>query len=385
MNQLSLFEPPSEMSESQINARDLLKNLIDGGKLSISSFDFCPFCEEKGFELLASIDRHGIGCEARLCDTCGLVYTTPHIAPDSMALFYRDIYGPLNFRVKNGKYLFNQVHGENLHSYVKEFMPQVTQVLDIGAGTGDVIKYFSTLYPNVQFTGFEYNEDYIKSFQATEKCRLLYGGVEEALKLGIKFDFIILSHLFEHIVDLNEFLSKIKLVSAPEAIVYIEVPGIFGYLKDTAHYDYSFENFHTIAHVYNFTLSSLGKVLERNGLKILKGEEKVKCLSTFSSKYLGKTSESLHVWSFVKVSLPFLKENYLDDFRPYLHHQLARYDYPLRQIKMQYFLSEFNSLNGEVRRLREVEKEFNNFKKYPVRYILKKIVSRFSSFFSNSF
>lgn len=378
---LTLTPPPTKMSDSQLAARERLKALIENSEIQLGEFDFCPSCGISDFESLSQIDRHGINCEARLCNECSVVYTTPHIASSSLPVFYNEIYGPLNFHEKKSNYLFSNVQGENLYTYVLEFLPDIKNILDIGAGTGDVVKYFAGMMPHSQVVGVEYNQDYVDQFVKTNNSQLMFGGIDEVISSNEKYDLIVLSHLFEHIVDLNEFLDKIKKISNPHTILYIEVPGIFGYFKDTAHYQYKFEHFHTIAHVYNFTMQSLCRVLGKNGFVLIKGDEKVRGLFTTSDRYSGRNHESVRISHFIRNTLPILEDSFFSKMRPFFSNNISRYEFPLKEIEMAKQLVKSERIATRLKGVENFEQKYNEILARPYNFIAlliwKKICKKF--------
>jgi ubiquinone/menaquinone biosynthesis C-methylase UbiE len=365
-----------EMTMSQIEAKGKFLKLVDSGQVKLAEFQCCPSCRNPEFKVLVKEDRHGISCEARLCTSCGLVFSSPHVALESIEYFYNHIYGRLNYKTSTPKHLFSQVQGDNIFNFISEFSKDIKSIVDIGAGSGDVVKVFSAKLENAQVIGIDYNEELVNRFKATRNSKMVVGGVEELEHGEQKFDLIILSHVLEHIVDLQGFFKKIKTLLNQNSLIYIEVPGIFGYFRDSHYYEHSFEIFHTIAHVYNFTLMTLQRVLEENGFEIIKGDEKIRILVRVSQKKSIESFEYLRVSNFLEKTLPHVRNNYFNSMKPYLSHEIARYDYPLKEVELSKVilkLKEFDNLNKEVIRLREIEKEYNCIKNNPITFIFRKL------------
>ena len=78
-------------------------------------------------------------------------------------------------------------------------------------------------------------------------------------------DVIILSHVLEHIPDLQEFLAQVTALLAPGGVLYVCVPTL-----ETLGSAYGHNLFFYLqnAHVYCFSLPTLTAVLERAGLSV---------------------------------------------------------------------------------------------------------------------
>jgi SAM-dependent methyltransferase len=73
-----------------------------------------------------------------------------------------------------------------------------------------------------------------------------------------KFDLIILSHVVEHILDVEAFMAEIVTHLNPGGHIYIEVPDIT---------DFCMGAFQT-AHVYYFTIAHMNALCASAGLKV---------------------------------------------------------------------------------------------------------------------
>ena len=94
----------------------------------------------------------------------------------------------------------------------------------------------------------------------------------KSIKKEIKFDIIIYSHVFEHILDLKKEIEEIKERLNPNGRLYIEVPGI---LNLHGNYRSNLNRYLQNAHTYNFSLTTLCNILKINGFKLVSGNEKV--------------------------------------------------------------------------------------------------------------
>ena len=88
-------------------------------------------------------------------------------------------------------------------------------------------------------------------------------------------DILILSHIVEHFVDLKESLKLIDELTHKDTLVYIEVPGVLD-LKDKEEYMYDYQDYNIIAHIHNFSLTTLTNVFASKGFKLIKGSEYIR-------------------------------------------------------------------------------------------------------------
>ena len=100
------------------------------------------------------------------------------------------------------------------------------EFLDIGAGFGHILYALSQKFPLSTRLAIEFSEictNHLKSI-GTE---VYTDPVEEVLpKLEGQFDLIVMSHVFEHLLQLRPILRLIRNSLVPGGILYIEVPHI---------------------------------------------------------------------------------------------------------------------------------------------------------------
>lgn len=101
------------------------------------------------------------------------------------------------------------------------------KLLDIGCGPGTIsnLGYYNKFRKGYTIYGVDFLKENIK----TIKKRVPYGffKVGDAEKLSFsnsEFDYILLRHVLEHVVNLNKVLKEINRVSKSGAILHIAVP-----------------------------------------------------------------------------------------------------------------------------------------------------------------
>jgi SAM-dependent methyltransferase len=116
------------------------------------------------------------------------------------------------------------------------------------------------------------------------------GSLFDDLDLGT-FDFILLSHVLEHIVELRPFLWRVQSLLKPEGQLYIEVPDAMDFFLST-NPDDGFQIEHhepflqfSVEHVNYFTARSLENLLARNGFERVWVEPQSQTLSVVASVF----------------------------------------------------------------------------------------------------
>lgn len=264
-----------------------------------------------------------------------MVYTNPVLAQESLPDFYNEEYYRLNYgRAKLVDHLYDEEQGHFVFQFVREFLTEMEKdeliVAEIGCGASDILKFFKDrrdeIGKRISVYGTEYSEEYIVFAANKYDISVLKGGTEALVERKIKADLLVLSHVFEHMIDIRAELALIKKVVSKGGIVYIEVPGITG-VHNGIWYEHDFTKFHTLAHIYNFSLRTLGNVMQQNGFEIIKGDEVVRVVTKRISKGMGlKPIESDYprIERYLRLELPYHRQR-----SPYrkrinkLEHQLA--------------------------------------------------------------
>lgn len=309
------------LNEVQKNSRIELANHIQHGEYSIQEILNCPFCGTSNPDIIAVNDRHGLPVKAQLCRNCGLIWSTPILSDESLPAYYNHIYHRLNYgKEETIEHLFNPRQGELIFGFLREFLQKNNQIIicEIGCGACDILHYFQNCFSerniNTQIYGTEFSKSYIASAKEKYGVDVFQGGIHTLIDHGIKSDLLIYSHVFEHIIDLKSELQLIKQVLSPKGLLYIEVPGVIDILHNNPYYQFRFDNFHTLAHIYNFNLGTLKNVLGNAGFLLIKGNEKVQALfsvaeETETSSPLSYNNEYMRIKSYLQHSLPYICEN----------------------------------------------------------------------------
>jgi SAM-dependent methyltransferase len=304
---------PRQLNEVTNKYKKLMLEELQNGKIKTEEVTVCQ-CGSNKLEQLTKIDRFGLPFGSFICQDCGLILTSPRIQQSSLSYYYNKFYHPLNYgkeSIKDNTALFAVGQGKKIYHLVEQYLPKDKNlvVLEIGAGTGNVLKEFkeeASLNNYVVYeTGTEYSDDCIEKC-LVNKINVVYGDLESISKENKKYDLIILSHVFEHFINIDIELKLINNLLSDSGILYIEVPGMLVTHKKP-YYNFSFLGYSIHAHIYNFTQNTLARIVEFYGYQIVYGNEEVELILQKGSQKINKSNEYLKIMHY----LSFLYDNYV--------------------------------------------------------------------------
>jgi len=265
--------------------KELLLKDIESKKILLETVEECICCKNKTFEKLLDVDRFDLPFGSYICKSCGLVTTSPRIKQESLPYYYDKYYHPLNYgkeNLDNQTALFKKGQGEKIFDTLYPYIQNKSnlKILEVGAGVGNVLEEFKDKAVdnsiNIELYGTEYSHDCI--VQCMRKgLNMIEGNAQSVLNLNQKFDIIILSHVFEHFIDLENELSILKKLLKKNGLLYIEVPGILT-IHDKPYYNFSFLGYSVHAHMYNFSSITLQNIVNKYGFIQVESNETVEAI-----------------------------------------------------------------------------------------------------------
>lgn len=266
-----------ELTELQKRMKKQIEMKI---KQNLYQFEFVPccICNNKNFISLSEKDRYGLHTSVVICRICGLIQTNPRMNQDSYNDFYKCEYRKLYTNIEKPSDLFFldlYKKGEGIYSYLLKNnllkkSPANSYVLEIGCSSGGILKFFKDKGFNIK--GIDLDEEYIQFGRKNYNLDLEVGILKD-IKKNFTPDIIIYSHVFEHILSLNEELILINNLISDGGVLYIELPGVKN-LKNS--YKNNFLRYLQNAHTYHFSLASLTNLLKINGFQLIVGDEYIK-------------------------------------------------------------------------------------------------------------
>ncbi len=277
------------MNEVVIETVAAFRKAIENGEIKLEEITHSPF-GGKPLLPLSEIDRFALPFGSWLCPDSGLVVTSPRIKETSLPLYYEKYYHPMNYgkrEMSMQQSLFAAGQGEKVWDILKPYLQggiqKKLEVLEIGAGLGDVLNGLQNKASRdgieVDAVGTEFSSQ-CKIIAQNRGIKMIAGGFQEALALNKRYDIVILSHVFEHLTNLGDSMEYLHQLLAPKGLLYIEVPGIMA-LNRRPVYDFNFIRYSIHAHIYNFNLTSLAYILKQGRFHLLSGNEE--CEAIFSA------------------------------------------------------------------------------------------------------
>jgi SAM-dependent methyltransferase len=264
------------LSPVQRAHRRSLLNKIEIGQYSMEAVPACLCGTPEGI-LVADHDRYGIPVGFVLCQTCGLVRTTPRLATAHLGEFYENEYHGLHFGVASPRpsaVLYRTGQGNAIFSFLANRLPPGSlRVADVGAGTGQVLREFEAAAGSrATGSGCEYASAFVAAGLAAG-TDLRQGGPETLAELA-PFDVVILSHVVEHFPEPVQDLAAVRALGHPGTLFYVEVPGLLT-IAQKPEYAYTLAHYLTLAHTFHFTLATLAATMQRAGFELVEGDETV--------------------------------------------------------------------------------------------------------------
>jgi len=333
---------PWNLNAIQKKYRDELLKLFSKQEEVLVEVKEC-YCGSKKLEKLAEKDRFGFPINSFICRDCGLIFCSPRLSEEFIPRFYKEFYYPLTFGRKGTEVpmdLVSPQQGYNIFEFCKFEISKLIKnkktlnIGEIGCASGNNLFQVATILKKMGYpctlSGCDYAEYYTKYKKNGLTIDYYFGGPEVLIQSNKKFDFLILSHVLEHIIDLKKFKRDISKLLANNGLLYIEVPGILD-LKSRYVYDCDLLKYLTLAHIYNFSLTTLRNVMTPE-FELVKGDEYSRALFRRSQN---DKSDKLNDY--------FRIINYLKD--------------------LEVNLEKYNSLNPDKKLTKRIKRKFSRLKR----------------------
>jgi SAM-dependent methyltransferase len=264
--------PVIEMNEVRLEARDGLIARLADGTYEMEAVP-CALCAASSFTALSAKDRYGLPMDVVACRQCGLVQTNPRMTADSYASFYDNEYRALElgrerptdeffeFQISRGRVIYRWLEKRRL------LPPPGGNVLDVGCGAGGNLVPFRDA--GYAVSGVDLGSAYVEYGRDAHALDLQTGTVADVAQPA---DLVIYRHVFEHLLDLEGELAELTKHLAPNAVVYVEVPGVKNLVSENG----DFLRYCQIPHVFHFSKSTLELALANGGFTMLDGDESVR-------------------------------------------------------------------------------------------------------------
>lgn len=189
------------------------------------------------------------------CNVCDICFAIPQYSQSQLDNYYSGCM----YWTNSSKNLSNYHYYQSFER-VEKTLPFLTEkrdlnILDIGAGLGMQRKVLSRTICNFNYFFIEPDDNLAASISKEKKTFRL----ESVDQAKVKFDFIYISHVLEHVANPVAFLQQIKSVLKKDGHIYIETPNADDQFKDDV-----------FPHCTFFTLDTLRKTIAHSGFKAIK-------------------------------------------------------------------------------------------------------------------
>jgi SAM-dependent methyltransferase len=230
----------------------------------------CNLCGGDYFTTICHMDRYGYVAEASLCNSCGLVFLNPRLTKSEYRYFYESVYRPLvsAFHGREINHLTIQkeqhTYAEELGDFLKQWIDQDGNLLDIGGSTGVVAAYFAQRFglsplcvdPSPQ----ELREAEDKGVRTV--CCMIE---DYELSDSPKFDLVLICQTVDHLLDVRSTLEKVRRLIKDDGLLFADIVDFrAAYLRNR-----SIEAAIKIDHPYYFTRETMAGFLSVSGFKII--------------------------------------------------------------------------------------------------------------------
>lgn len=269
--------PPVSMSAPQKEAWELfLKDIHARGKYV--DLTECPFCKAAEFTKISERDARGLPCEVAVCDVCGGCFKSKILDPEANRYLYEKV-----SYILRGKYRSPGAVEALFRKRVKEFayprygfirhFAELEQDMDLIAefGCGDGANLVPWRDDGFSVIGIEFDAVMVE-FGKSKGLDLVQGDFMTHDLGGARPKLVILSHLLEHVTDIDAVLSRIHSVLDPYGYLFIEVPGVKGQGLGRPLSSFDAE------HNYYFDLECLSSALRKNRFSVAYGDEYIRVL-----------------------------------------------------------------------------------------------------------
>lgn len=203
------------------------------------------------------------------CKRCGLVYMNPQIAPDDIATFYPETYGPFQSTLKeqlsDKNKLRRRAQRRPLGTFICKKVNQHSRLLDVGCGNGSFLNEMRIL-TGCQTYGLDISPLAAKTANENYGLDIHVGTIWEAPFPERYFDVITAWEYLEHVGDPSEVLLKISSLLKNDGSCIISTPNFDSFNRKL--FKDRWYGLDCPRHLYIYSPRTISGLLQKNGLAI---------------------------------------------------------------------------------------------------------------------
>lgn len=234
------------------------------------------------------------GYDVSMCNRCGFVFADNIPDQDFFEAYYQEMSKKTFYLEKKifkkadtDTNYYKEMDKRIQYSFnnIKKHISKKDRILDVGCYTGELLFLLrENGYKNI--TGFDPSPYAAKLAKKWYGLDIVVGSAFDDLDLG-EFDFIILTHVMEHIKDLKLFINKIASYLAKGGKIYIESPNAANFFisqsnKYLPEHQEPFQQF-SVEHINFYTKTSLMNLMKNSGFDKVSLKQQVSVIAILSS------------------------------------------------------------------------------------------------------
>jgi len=198
------------------------------------------------------------------CEDCHLYFLPEQPTVEDIEKHYKLTYFSYSKPILQLKLFFRKLRAVNQFGYIVSRIPvKGGRVLEVGSAEGYLLEQFEKA--GNEIFGTEYS-DFMRAV-ALEKLHIKLSDMDFlALDESVKYDLILMSHVFEHFKELGPVLEKASRLLKPGGHFFIEVPNS---PKKKEVEQSVLQDYLNTEHFYNFNARNLRTVVEKSGFSVV--------------------------------------------------------------------------------------------------------------------
>jgi 2-polyprenyl-3-methyl-5-hydroxy-6-metoxy-1,4-benzoquinol methylase len=264
------------------------RNIQSNSNNFFKSHESCPICSNDEYEIISEVDRVGMSNETVICKQCDFVFNNSYISNPTTE-YYNNQFGNERWQDPEKSFVkrtsldsFSPKRFEFLKTKFGKDFSRIEQILEVGCGDGCNLLPYHLIGKSV--VGCDFNESFLKP--GRKRGMELIEGDIQSIPESRKFDLIMLSHSFEHVINLDEMVKQVNSHLNPGGFVFVEVPGILNWNRTIKtkksemglNSSNNFMGYLQFQHNYHFDLGHLKYIWERNNFVMVEGDEWVRVI-----------------------------------------------------------------------------------------------------------
>lgn len=188
-------------------------------------FDSCDLCSKTVFRIVSHVDRYGFNGTYQMCESCGLVFQSPHPTPEGYEGFYKHQYRPLltayKGRPENAESIQRDQHdyARGLVDFLSPHIKQLQEAADLGGSTGIVARVLEQAFGGHCLVVDPSPDELRVAKQLGLNTHL---AIAERWEPKGTYDLITICRSIDHCLSISSVLDKIHSALTPSGLLFVD-------------------------------------------------------------------------------------------------------------------------------------------------------------------